>query len=325
MGRRFVVYGAGAIGGTIGGRLFEHGHDVVLIARGAHGEACRADGLTLRTADGEATLAVPTVLHPSELAIDPDADVVVLAMKTQDTASALEALAAVAPATTPIVCAQNGVENERLALRRFADVHGMCVMLPATHLEPGVVEVSSTPIAGILDVGRYPTGTDETTEAVASTIDASGFSSHAVDDVMRRKYAKLLMNLGNALDAACGPAARRGPLYARARDEAIACFAAAGIDVASPEEDRARRGDLLHVQPIGGRSRGGSSMWQSLARGTGRTEAAYLNGEVVLLGRQLGIPTPVNALFLEVAEELARSGAAPGSVDVVDLEARVEG
>ena len=325
MAMRFVVYGAGAVGGTIGGRLFEHGHDVVLVARGAHGEACRRDGLTLRTADGEVTLRVPTVLHPSELTVDPETDVVILSMKTQDTADALDALAAVAPATTPVVCAQNGVENERLALRRFARVHGMCVMLPATHLDPGVVEVSSTPVSGILDLGRYPAGSDATSEAVATALEASTFSSNAVPDVMRRKYAKLLMNLGNALDAACGPGARRSPLFAAARDEARECFAAAGIDVASDEEDRARRGDLLQVQPIAGKPRGGSSMWQSLARGTGRTEAAYLNGEVVLLGRQLGIPTPVNALLLEVAEELARSGAAPGSVDVAELQGRVLG
>ena len=324
MTRRFVVYGAGAVGGTIGGRLFEHGHDVVLIARGRHGEACRRDGLLLRDAAGEVTLAVPTVLHPSELDIDPVRDVVVLAMKTQDTADALDALAAVASHSTPIVCAQNGVENERLALRRFARVHGMCVMLPASHLEPGVVEVSSTPIAGILDVGRYPTGADETTEALAAALDGSGFNSHAVDDVMRRKYAKLLMNLGNALDAACGAGARRSPLFARARDEAKACFAAAGIDVASEEEDRARRGDLLTVQPIGGQPRGGGSTWQSLARATGRTEVDYLNGEVVLLGRQLGIPTPVNELCQEVANELARAGASPGALDVADLEARLD-
>ena len=323
MARRFVVYGAGAIGGTIGGRLFEHGHDVVLVARGAHGEACKRDGLTLRTADGEVTLPVPTVLHPSELTIDPDADVVVLAMKTQDTADALDALATVAPPSTPIVCAQNGVENERLALRRFAAVHGMCVMLPASHLEAGVVEVSSTPIAGILDVGRYPSGVDATTEEVAATIDTSGFSSQAVPDVMRRKYAKLLMNLGNALDAACGAGARRSPLLAAARDEARACFAAAGIDVASDEEDRARRGDLLQMKPIDGKPRGGGSTWQSLARGTGRTEVDHLNGEVVLLGRLHGIPTPVNELCRQVASELARSSAPPGSVDIADLEARL--
>src|SRR5204862_7544064 len=55
MTTRFVIYGAGAIGGTIGGRLFQHGHDVVLLARGAHGDALRTDGLTLRTADHEVT------------------------------------------------------------------------------------------------------------------------------------------------------------------------------------------------------------------------------------------------------------------------------
>lgn len=322
MDKRFVIYGAGAIGGTIGGRLFEHGHDVVLIARGRHGEVCRDDGLVLRTADAEVRLAVPTVLHPAELGpLDPDRDVVVLAMKTQDTPEALDALAAVAPATTPIVCAQNGVENERLALRRFANVHGMCVMLPATHLEPGVVEVSGTPVAGILDVGRYPQGLDATTEAVASALDGHGFSSLAVPDVMRRKYAKLLMNLGNALDAACGGGARRSPLMAMAREEAKACFAAARIDHASEEEDRVRRGDIVQVKPIGGKPRGGGSTWQSLARGTRRTEVDALNGEIVLLGRLHGVPTPANEVLQEVATRLAREGAAPGSVDVAELEA----
>jgi 2-dehydropantoate 2-reductase len=220
-----------------------------------------------------------------------------------------------------VVCAQNGVENERLALRRFANVHGMCVMLPATHLEPGVVEVSGTPVAGILDVGRYPAGLDATTEAVAGALDGHGFSSHAVADVMRRKYAKLLMNLGNALDAACGSTARSSPLMKLARQEAVACFAAAGIDHASEEEDRARRGDIVQVKPIGGKPRGGGSTWQSLARGTGRTEVDALNGEIVLLGRLHGVPTPVNALLQEVATRLAQEGAAPGSGDVAGLEA----
>jgi 2-dehydropantoate 2-reductase len=325
MDQRFVIYGAGAIGGTIGGRLFEHGHDVVLVARGAHGEALQRDGLLLRTADGEVRLPVPTVLHPTELGpLDASRDVVVLAMKTQDTPDALEALGAVAPTATPIVCAQNGVENERLALRRFSTVIGMCVMLPATHLEPGVVEVSSTPLAGILDVGRYPSGVDAVTSAVAAALDGSGFSSQSVADVMRRKYAKLLMNLGNSLDAACGPGARSSWLFGRAREEAVACFAAAGIDSASEEEDRARRGDLLQVKPIDGKPRGGGSTWQSLARGARRTEVDHLNGEIVLLGRRHGVATPVNQVLQELGNRLAREGAAPGSVDVADVEAQAQ-
>ena len=53
---RFVVLGAGAIGGVVGGRLAEHGHDVVLIARGAHYEAIRDNGLRIESPD-EATHA----------------------------------------------------------------------------------------------------------------------------------------------------------------------------------------------------------------------------------------------------------------------------
>ena len=47
MTMRFVVYGAGAIGGVVGARMFENGHDVVLIARGAHYEAIRDKGSTV--------------------------------------------------------------------------------------------------------------------------------------------------------------------------------------------------------------------------------------------------------------------------------------
>jgi 2-dehydropantoate 2-reductase len=216
-----------------------------------------------------------------------------------------------------VVCAQNGVDNERLALRLFERVYGMCVMLPASHLSPGVVEVSSSPVSGILDLGRYPAGVDDVASSVAADLSASTFSSVPEPLVMRRKYAKLLMNLGNALEAACGASARSSALGVAARAEAVACFEAAGIDYASDEEDRARRGSLL--TPVG---RQGSSSWQSLARGTGSIEADYLNGEIVLLGRLWGVATPVNALLQTVAGELARSGAAPGSLTLQELESR---
>lgn len=319
---RFVVFGAGAVGGTIGGRLFQHGERVALIARGEHGRTIAKDGLTLRSGSDVVTLKVPTVAAPEDLEWQPG-DVVVLAMKTQDTTDALDALTTVAPRSTPIVCAQNGVENERLALRRFARVYGMCVMLPATHLEPGVVDVASTPVSGILDVGCYPDGVDEVAHDVAAALERSSFSSRPEPAIMRRKYAKLLMNLGNALQAALGAGAPAEELRARARAEALACFAAAGIDWASDEEDRERRGSILTPQPIEGATRGGGSSWQSLARGTGRIESDFLNGEVVLLGRLHGVATPVNAMLQEVATELARTGAAPGSLTVDELEARL--
>ncbi|MDQ6697360.1 MAG: 2-dehydropantoate 2-reductase [Actinomycetota bacterium] len=315
---RYVVFGAGAIGGTIGGRLFQQDHELVLIARGAHGERLRSDGLTLSDPDETVTLAIPTVSRPSDVRWKSD-DVAVLAMKTQDTAAALQDLAACAPPTVTIVCAQNGLENERLALRAFAQVHGMCVMLPAAHISPGEVEAYGRPLTGLLDVGAYPSGRGRITERIAEDLDAAGFSSHAVDDVMRLKRGKLLLNLANTIQAMTGmDDPRAGELYKQARSEARACFEAAGLEYAGSEEDRQRRGDLMRVQPIEGKDRGGGSTWQSLARG-GPVEADYLNGEIVLLGRLHGVPTPVNELLQRAANAAARDGRAPESVPIEEL------
>ena len=84
---RFVVYGAGAVGGVIGGRLAEHGHDVALIARGAHYEAIRDKGLRIQSPDDDATLDIPVVDNPSQLDLTAD-DVIFLATKSQDTLGA---------------------------------------------------------------------------------------------------------------------------------------------------------------------------------------------------------------------------------------------
>jgi 2-dehydropantoate 2-reductase len=151
---RYVIYGAGAIGGGIGGKLKKAGREVVLIARGAHLETLQRDGLTLRTPEGSSTTKVQAVGHPSEIDWRGD-EVVVLTMKSQDTQTALEALRDAA-GDVPVVCAQNGVANERMAARMFSRVYGTVVWMPATHLTPGEVIVHSGPKAGLLDTGRYP-------------------------------------------------------------------------------------------------------------------------------------------------------------------------
>ena len=152
---RFVVLGAGAVGGVVGGRLFEHGHDVLLIARGEHARAISATGLTLASAAGVAVLPVPVTVSPYDVDWRDD-DVVLLAVKSQDTEMAVRQLSGSAPASVPVVCMQNGVANEAVALRRFANVYGICVMCPASHLEPGVVVASSAPITALLDIGSVP-------------------------------------------------------------------------------------------------------------------------------------------------------------------------
>ena len=94
---------------------------------------------------------------------------------------------------------------------------------------------------------------------------------------------------------------------------------AAEIELASQNEDAERRGDRLQQRPISGAERGGGSSWQSLRRGTGSIESDYLNGEIVLLGRLHGVPTPVNALLQREANEAARSGAEPQSRRASDM------
>jgi 2-dehydropantoate 2-reductase len=302
---RFVVYGAGAIGGVIGARLFQGDHDVTLIARGAHHDAIRDRGLRLETPDESVTLPIPVAARPDEVKFEPD-DVVLLAMKTQDTAAALAELSAAAPPDIAVVCAQNGVENERLALRLFPHVYGVCVVLPGTFLEPGVVEASMAPITGSLDIGRYPGGDDATAVAIAEALTGSSFESEARPDVMRYKYGKLLGNLGNAVQVVIAPGEPGREAVRLAREEGVAVLRAAGIDAADVAFATGR------TRPVGGRDRLGGSSYQSLLRGTGTIETDYLNGEIVLLGREHGVPTPVNELLRRLANQMAREGRRPG-------------
>jgi 2-dehydropantoate 2-reductase len=307
---RFVIYGAGAIGGVLGGLLAGSGYDVVLIARGAHLDAIRRDGLRILTPTGGRTHRLPAVGGPHEIDWRAN-DVALLAMKSMDTEAAVRALAGHADPGTPVVCVQNSVANERTALRMFENVYGVCVMFPATHLTPGVVVANSSPVPGILDIGRYPDGVDKTAVALAEAFRAAAFHSEPRPDIMRWKYTKLLMNLDNAVEAVYGRADGHGEQRRRLRAEGEAVLRAAGIGYASTAEDRERRADILRIRPVAGQTRGGGSSWQSLARGTGSIEADYLNGEIVLLGRLHGVPTPDNERIRRLANQYAREHRRP--------------
>jgi len=224
-----------------------------------------------------------------------------------------------APAATVVVSAQNGVANETAILRRFAGTYAVTVMLPATHLEPGTVVQRVHPVPGILDIGRFPGGTDATAAAVAEDLRAAGFESVPRADIMAWKYRKLLMNIGNGIDAACRPGPAAEELARRATAEGEAVLAAAGIAVVGADEDRARRADILRIRTDDRQPPMGGSTWQSIARGTGNVEIDYLSGEIVLLGRLHGHPAPINELVGRVTADLSRSGGEPRSLDAADL------
>jgi 2-dehydropantoate 2-reductase len=327
---RYIIIGAGAVGGTIGGCLFQAGHDVVLVARGAHLGALRAQGLRLANPLGTFTLDIPAVGGPAEVGLR-QGDTLILTSKTQDATALLDEWAwqpvsggTVAADTLPVVCAQNGVASERLALRRFRHVYGMCVWLPATHLEPGEVESQGVPLAGLLHIGRYPSGTDATSERIAEDLGKSRFLAPVSQHVMRWKYGKLLGNLNNAIEALCGReasgfggAAQAGDaaeLRRLVRDEGTAVLDIAGFDYSTPAELADVRGDNIRIEPVNGSARAGGSSWQSLTRRTGTIEADFLNGEIVLLGRQHHVPTPLNETLQRLANQAARERMPPGSM-----------
>jgi 2-dehydropantoate 2-reductase len=309
---------------VVGGMLHRAGHEVLLIARGDHHDAIAADGLTLEMPEGTERLAIAVTDDPAAADLDRPS-VVLLGMKSQHTEPALQRLAAVAPPQTPVVCMQNGVENERRALRLFANTYGMVVMSPTSHLRPGVVQAHSSPVSGLLDLGRYPTGSDDTAHELSAALKSATFGSLVLDDVMRWKYRKLLNNLVNAVDALCGPGAGGSELVRQARREGEAVLSAAGIAYASREEDLARRRDDVRILPTESGAWSGGSSWQSAVRRTGSIESDFLSGEIVLLGRVWGVPTPVNELLQREADRLVRTGAAPGLADPDELLARAEG
>lgn len=319
---RYIIYGAGAIGGTIGARLHLDGQNVLLIARGAHLEAIQRDGLRYRNPDTDQRLKIPAVGHPGDIEFTSD-DVVILAMKSQHTRDALLDLAAAAPPDTPVVCCQNGVANENLAARMFRHVYAMVVWLPATHLTPGDVVHHATQIGGFLDAGCYYHGTDPTIETVCGDLTSAGFSSNPDPNPMRWKYAKLLRNLGNALQAVCDAGADARDIMRLARNEALACYQAGGIDCASRDEMNARLDGMQRGEVPGVEHQGGSS-WQSLQRGTGDVEADYLNGEICLLGKLHNVPTPANEVLRYLANKGAREKTPPGAYSVDEVMAQIE-
>lgn len=304
----------------MGAFLSEAGYETVLIARGEHLDRIQEVGLTVVTGEGRRVVRVPAAGHPAEVEPRPD-DIVLLTMKAQDTEQALRDLrdAGADLWETAVFSVQNCLANEPMAARYFARVYGVMIVIPGIYLEPGVVY---NPIAGnhgYMDVGRYPRGIDATAETMVEAIRKAGYGANPHPDVMAPKGAKFLGNLGNAMEAITDGRGDSRPYMERVRQEAETCLTAAGL----PFEDRqtyqarvrANRGTNV---PVEGPTKRGSS-WQSLTRKQGTIETDFLNGEVVLLGRIHGIPTPFNAVLQRVATAMARRQQPPGLYSAEEL------
>jgi len=322
---RYVVVGAGAVGATLAAELQAAGRAVVLVARGAQLDALRAAPLRYLRPDGAHRVDLAVVGSPQELELRPD-DVLVLATKAQDGDAALADWAwrpvgadgALAAEVLPVLVLQNGLDTERAAARRFATVYGAAVWSPTTYLTPGEVVSAGDPAVGVVWIGRYPAGSDARLAEIADDLRAARHLVEIVDDVPRWKAGKLLSILGNALEALY-PA---GPLRDRAtgalRAEALRVYAAAGIVAADPATATALELSTFVAAAVPGHTRSGRSTWQSLQRGAA-PETDFLNGEIVLLGRQHGVPTPRNAAAQAAVHRAAGQRVAAGSLGEKEL------
>jgi 2-dehydropantoate 2-reductase len=287
---KVLIVGAGAVGGTFGAKLARGGHEVSLVARGAHGRAIAETGLVLETPDGEIRASVP-VFESVEAARGQSADVALIAVKW----AGLEAVAAptgaaLAPGGVAIPLL-NGLDVEEALARVIGAerVIGGVAQLSAAVSGPGRVRLSA---GGMVTLAPFLPDQAERTEALAQRF-AQCFPCHAERDLARVRWQKLLWNA--PFNAVCALTRRRAgevlampaleALVRRAMREVIAVARAEGVALDDGAIDAMigiTHGVFSGTEP---------SMLQDVLAGR-PTEADELQGAVVARGRKHGIDTP---------------------------------
>jgi 2-dehydropantoate 2-reductase len=295
--------GAGAVGSYYGALLARDGHEVTLVARGAHLEALRGRGaVVVREADGrrwEAPVAARARPEPGT------ADLAIVTTKSHDTLAAALALGDALPPGTPVLSLQNGIENTRHLAAALGDERalGGVAFVGVRIEEPGVVDHQAE---GWVRMGhpRGPDGARAAYEVVAGSWDVA-----LSGDIVRDQWHKLLWNAGfNAICAVTGATAGEAlalpdseRLVRAAMGEVVAVAAAHGVALTQAEVDEMARpnDELQDYRP---------STARDLEAGK-RLERDALCGFLAREGARLGVPTPVNAVLdalLALRESRAR-------------------
>jgi 2-dehydropantoate 2-reductase len=338
---RFIIHGAGAIGSLIGGKLAESGAEVVLVAREAHVSAINQRGLLIKSRDGDHVVNnLKAVVHPSQIA-PRDGDVVIITVKSAQTAASVQALRETFPENTPVVCMQNGVRNEETAAHRFLHVYGGMTGVSATFLEPGVIAHTR---GALLSIGNYPLGCGELCPEIAGQLEKAGFNLTRHESIMAVKWSKLILNLNNATFAIIDTHLQLGlvtPAISRfmadVQEEGLHVLETAGISLEDPNNPYDLKKNLadlrsvvadpakIHAEtnsPVEFRTY--PSTWMDLKQKRGETEAGYFNGEIILLGEKYYLPTPYNSTLFNLVEKMAAEGAEPGLYTIEELADLVE-
>lgn len=290
---RFTIIGAGGIGGVFGGALSQAGHDVTLFARGAHLDAIRRDGLTIRTPEGTHVVRVAATDNLAEL---PAADTAVVAVKSYSLSDVLPAARVAAERGATVVPLLNGVTatDELIAggIPR-ASVLGGLARVSAARTAPGVVERRSNFQSVV--VGELGGGPSDRATAIAAAFQSAGIearASNAIDVELWQKFVFI-----TALAAVCGMArAPIGPvrdapggrrLIERAVGEVVAVARTRGV--ALPADEAERTCAYIGTLPSAMKP----SFLLDLESG-GATELDTLSGAVARIAADAGIECPVH-------------------------------
>src|SRR5581483_411859 len=292
---RILVHGAGAVGGYFGALLARGGHDVTFVARGENLAALRARGVTVLR--GDETVRVAPVTAVAEPADAPPPDLVLVCVKSYDTAAAAAALRPVVGPQTIVLSLQNGIENEDILARGLG--------LPPLMVALTRIGVAMTAPATIVYSGRGSIifGEPDGAESPRARRAAEAFAAARVPyqlrrDVLVAAWEKLAWNAGfNAVttltqstvaEALAIPPTR--DCLVRAMEEVDAVATALGVPV------RRDRTEAVLQDSVSGLPDFETSMLQDFRRGR-RLEHDALNGAVVRAGARSGVPVPVNAVL----------------------------
>jgi 2-dehydropantoate 2-reductase len=289
---RIAIMGSGALGGFFGGLLARAGEDVTFIARGAHLAAIRTRGLTIKSeAVGDFTISAPATDDPRTIG---SVDLVLVGVKTYDLGLAAEQIRPLVGPDTLVLPLENGIQaSDRLAqsLGQEPVLTGVAYVLSSLQA-PGVVKHIAQ---GRLLLGEPSGGPSPRVRRLAEALQGAGIACETPPDIRVPLWEKfiLLSATGGAMALTrlpFGPvreSAEAGEFCRGVMDETEAVGRASGIGV--PRDIAGRHWQMILGLPAAGHG----SMLQDLKAGR-RLELESLNGAVVRLGRELGVPTPLN-------------------------------
>lgn len=298
---KLAVVGAGGIGGYFGGRLAAAGHDVRFVARGAHLEALRRDGLSVEGPAGRFHVAPERLGATGDTGDIGAVDFVLLGVKTWQLPAAIDALAPLIGPGTAVVTTQNGVR----APAEVARAVGKDAVLPGstkiiTRLE-GPGRVRHVGGLGALAFGEWDNRPSDRVERLRTALTDAGVTAGEPQDIWAELWAKFLFvvplgGLGAITDAPIGavrtrPGTRRMLVAAMTEIRHLAEAA----EVRLPDDIVETTLAFVDRQPAAGTT----SLHRDMAAGR-RSELDAWTGSVVRLGARLATPTPVNGFLYDV-------------------------